>query len=163
MAFSVFISYSTKDLSRARQIKRILEGTRSEVFLAEYSLPPGSELGQGILGAIKECDLFLLLWSSNAKSSEWVPQEIGVARAHKRPIIPVMLHKGIELPGFLKGLKYLPLYKDPNRALVWLQRNVFQQAQKKQQRDGLVWLGIGGVVLWLLSQGDGDVNGRTHR
>ena len=77
VAFSVFISYSTKDLSRARQIKRLLEGTGSKVFLAEYSLPPGSELGQAILGAIKECDLFLLLWSSNAKSSEWVPQEVG--------------------------------------------------------------------------------------
>ena len=142
VAFSVFISYSTKDLSRARQIKRLLGGTGSKVFLAEYSLPPGSELGQAILGAIKECDLFLLLWSSNAKSSEWVPQEVGAARAHKRPVIPVMLHKDIELPGFLKGLKYLPLCKDSKRALVWLQRNVFQQAQKKQQRDGLVWLGV---------------------
>ncbi len=156
MAFSVFISYSTKDLSRARQIKHLLEGTGSKAFLAEYSLSPGSELGQAILAAIKECDLFLLLWSANAKSSEWVPQEIGVARAHKRPIIPVMLNKDIELPGFLKGLKYLPLYKAPNQALTWLQRNVFQQAQKKQQRDGLVWLGIGGVVLWLLGQGGGD-------
>jgi hypothetical protein len=152
MAFSVFISYSTKDLARARYIMRLLMKTGSQVFLAEFSLSPGSELTPSILKAIKECDLFLLLWSTNAKSSEWVPQEIGAAHAHTKPVIPVMLHEGIELPGFLKGMKYLPLYKDPNRALAWLQRNVFRQAQKKQQRDGLVWMGIGAVVIGLLNR-----------
>lgn len=158
MAFSVFISYSTKDLARARYIRRLLVKTGSQVFLAEYSLAPGSELTPSVLKAIKECDLFLLLWSTNAKSSEWVPQEIGAARAHVKPVIPVMLHGGIKLPGFLKGMKYLPLYKDPDRALAWLQRNVFRRVQKKQQRNGLSWMGIGATVIWLLNRDGRDDN-----
>ena len=91
MGFSVFVSYSTKDISHARKIKLLLERASSEVFLSEYSLSPGSQLDQAIMQAIEGCDLFLLLWSSNARFSEWVPQEIGVAKAHKKPVIPVML------------------------------------------------------------------------
>lgn len=156
MGFSVFMSYSTKNLEVAGQVKSLLERTGSRVFLAQSSLAPGVELTQAILSAIERCDLFVLLWSSGARSSEWVPHEIGAARAHAKPVIPVILEAGMELPGFLKGLKYLPLYERPDEALAWLQHNVFERVQKKQQSDGLAWLGIGAAVLWLLSQGDGD-------
>lgn len=65
-------------------------------------------------------------------------------------MIPIFLHPGLDLPGFLKGVKYLPLYENPEQSLAWLRRNVFERAQQKQQRDGLVWLGLGAVVLMLL-------------
>lgn len=151
MAFNVFVSYSTRDLGRGTQVKRLLEGTGSTVFLAEYTLPAGARLDASIEAAIKSCDLFVLLWSTHARASEWVPQEIGIAKATGKPVIPVMLHPGLELPGFLKGLKYLPLYNNAEQSLAWLRRNVFERAQQKQQRDGLVWLGLGAVVLMLLA------------
>lgn len=120
--------------------------------MAEYSVAPGKSLPEEIITAIESCNLFILLWSSNSKESEWVPQEIGIATSDKKPILPVVLHSDISLPGFIKALKYLPVYKNPEGALSWLRANVFEQAQKKEQTDGLVWLGLGAAVLWLLSQ-----------
>ena len=156
MAYRVFLSYSTRDLPLVEQVKLHLEKTNTHVFLAQYTVTPGAEIGPTIIKAIKECDLFILFWSEYAKTSEWVPQEIGVAKASNKPVIPILLYGDIELPGFLKGVKYLPLYKDPIRAVEWLKHNVFERSQKKQQTEGLTWLGIGAVVLWLLNESDKD-------
>jgi hypothetical protein len=150
MAFHAFISYSTRDLTRARQVKRLLERTGCKTFLADSSIQPGGTLEQEIIAAIDRCDVFILLWSHHASASEWVSQEIGIAKAKKKPIIPIMLHKSALPPGFLRGTKYLPLYKNPDEGLKWLQDNVFMRATQKQKRDGLTWLGLGTVLVWAL-------------
>ncbi len=158
MGFNVFISYSTRDLNRATNVKEMLEETGSKVFLAEYSVSPSEDLSSGIKTAIENCDLFILLWSTHARDSEWVPQEIGIAKANDKPIMPVFLHKHLELPGFLKGLKYLPLHKNPEENLKWLQEHVYEKSEAKGRRNGLVWLGVGAALMWLLGrQGEGEV------
>jgi hypothetical protein len=151
MAFRVFISYSTHDLALAAHVKQLLETAQAEVFVAQYTLQPGTELAPEILNAIKSCDLFILLWSENAKASAWVPQEIGAAKASGKPVIPVLLQPGLEVPGFLQGVKYLPLHIEPEKALAWLQQHVASKVQEKLR--GQLWLGVAGVVLWVLAQG----------
>lgn len=150
MAFRVFVSYSTRDLALATHVKQLLESSGATVFVAEYSLLAGANLTPDILQAIKDCDLFILLWSDNAKASEWVPQEIGAAKVLGKPVIPVLLHPGANAPGFLQGLKYLPLHSNPERALAWLHQHVASKVQEKAQ--GQLWLGIAGVVLWVIAQ-----------
>lgn len=152
MAFQVFISYSHRDLSRATEIKTMLEAAGASAFVAQYSMPAGTELTPAILRQIETCDLFVLLWSHHAKDSEWVPQEIGAAKAYKRPVMPVLLHGGIDVPGFLRGLKYLPLSDDPTASLQWLQQHVGEKAIEKARSEGAIWLGIVGALLWALSQ-----------
>lgn len=154
MAFSTFISYSTRDIILANQTKDLLEQTGSRVFLAESSLSPGASLSSEILKAIKSCDLFILLWSRNSQSSEWVPQEIGIAKGSDRAILPVVLDRGATLSGFIKDLKYFPLYENPSSTLVWLRQNVFQRVRQKERTEGLVWLGIGAAIIWLFSQAE---------
>ena len=152
MAYKVFISYSTKDFPLVEHLRGLLQHSSVEVFVAEYSVAPGQSLTAEIINAIKNCNLFILLWSSNSKESEWVPQEIGIATSEKKPILPAVLHADISLPGFIKDLKYLPLFKNPEGALSWLRADVFALAKKKEQTDGLLWLGMGGAIVWLLSQ-----------
>jgi len=152
MALDVFISYSSKDLSVANQVKALIQRPNCRVFLAKYSLQAGSEISTGIIDAIRRCDLFILLWSENARSSEWVPQEIGIAKGLNKPIIPVVLHPSTKPSAFLVGTNVLPLYEDPAEALTWLQTNVFEQAAKQERTEGLAWLGLGAGVVWLLSQ-----------
>jgi len=152
LAFKVFISYSTKDFTLVEHVRSILQNSSVEVFVAEYSVAPGQLLSAEIIAAIKECNLFILLWSNNSKESEWVSQEIGIATSEKNQIRPVVFHQESSLPGFISNIKYLPLYKNPDSALSWLRTNVFEQAQKKEQTDGLVWLGLGAAVIWLLGQ-----------
>jgi hypothetical protein len=98
--------------------------------------------------------LFILFWSRHSKASEWVPQEIGIATHAKKTFMPVVLEPNLELPGFIKKLKYLPAYKDPYYAMGWVTGNVYGLAREKQQRDGLTWLGIGAAVVWLISRDD---------
>jgi hypothetical protein len=154
MAFSVFISYSTPDLANATALGSWMTAAGAQPFLAEYSLAPGRPLAADIVGAIQRCDLFLLLWSRNARESEWVPQEIGIARGTQKPIIPVVLQHGLELPGFIKDLKFLALYPDPSASVQWLHRYVMGKV-KERQISNAVGLGVLGAVLLLLFSGKG--------
>lgn len=151
VAFSIFVSYSTRDLQVVSALQQHLQTTGVGVYVAEYSTQPGRSLSEEIRRAIQTCDLFLLVWSTNAQNSEWVPQEIGVATGLKKPNMPVVLHEGMKLPAFLGDLKYLELHKDPAAAVGWLQRFVAERAQKKQA-DGVVLLGIAGAILFALSR-----------
>jgi hypothetical protein len=153
MPFNVFISYSTRDLSVVTAIQQNLERAGAVVYVAEYSTQPGQSLPEAIRRAIEGCHLFLLVWSTNAQSSEWVPQEIGVATGLRKPIMPVVLHAGLRLPAFLSDLKYLELYKNPEGAITWLQ--TFVAARVQQQKQGaLALIGIVGAILLGLSSGN---------
>ena len=152
MAYSVFISYSTLDLATANALRDWIHSAGAEAFLAEYSVSPGRPLADVIVSAIKQCDLFLLLWSHNAQASEWVPQEIGIAKGAQKPIMPVVLHAGLQLPGFIKDLKYLPLYKDAQAAVQWLHAHVTERIKKKEV-ESLVALGVVGAIVIALFSG----------
>ncbi|HEC97193.1 MAG TPA: toll/interleukin-1 receptor domain-containing protein [Nitrospirae bacterium] len=152
MAYKVFISYSTKDINTVNRIKSMLQHSSIEVFVAEYSVNPGEPLPEKIIQAIKNCNLFILLWSSNSKESDWVPQEIGIAKSSDKAMLPVVLEPHLALPGFISNLKYLNAYQEPERSIEWLQINVFKKAEEKTKKDGLVWLGLGAAVLWLSSR-----------
>lgn len=147
MAFRVFVSYSTRDIAVANALSANLRAAGAEVFVAEYSVIPGESLPTKIIKAIESCDLFLLLWSSNAQNSEWVPQEIGIAKAHRREIMPVVLHSGIGLTGFIKELKYLHWYRDPTAAIVWLNGFVSRQKARKDTQEVVTLVGIAGAIL----------------
>ncbi len=106
--FKVFVSYSTHDLRNVNELQQSLDGTGVEVFVAEHSVLPSEHLSAKISSAISACDLFVLLWSENAKASEWVSQEIGKAHSLHKKILPLVLTEGLNLPGFISNLKYLP-------------------------------------------------------
>lgn len=151
MAYSVFISYSTHDLATAARAKEMLERAGAEVYVAEYSLEPGSDVRNEVLSRIRHCDLFLLLWSRHAEESEWVSQEVGAAQGTGRLTIPVLLDDTVKPPGFLRGLKCVPAFRDLARALAWLQENVAARATKKKQGT-LALVGLGAFLLWVAAQ-----------
>lgn len=152
MVYKVFISYSTNDFPIVEHVRMLLTNPAVEVYIAEYSVEPGSQLNNTIVAAIKNCDLFVLLWSRNSKISEYVPQEIGIARGNNKPILPIVLEEELQLPGFVKELKYLPAYRNPAESWIWLQQNIFNRAEKQRQKNALVLLGLGVALVWLFSQ-----------
>ena len=164
MPYSVFVSYSTRDLETANALHAWIAHAGASVYIAEYSTVPGTPLSTEVLSAIKQCDLFLLLWSSNAQRSEWVPQEIGAATAASKSIMPVVLHAGIELPGFIRDLKYLALYQDPQAAAHWLHDHVLQRVTEKVEvtkkaqgeKDQWMMLGVAGAILLAFALSDGS-------
>lgn len=154
MAFRVFVSYSTRDINLAQELRVGMAAAGGEVFLAEYSLAPGQSLPAGIIRAIEACDLFLLLWSTNAKDSDWVPQEIGIAKAHGKSIMPVVLHEGIELGGFIKDLKYLQWYRDPKASVAWLREFVAKAKTRKDNKEVATLLGVSAVILFAFAKSE---------
>lgn len=93
-----FISYAAQD--RAEVLKRVqmLAGLKIKFFQDVIDLEPGARWERQLYRHIDECDLFLLFWSSAAKQSEWVLNEVRYALARKRDddtsppeIIPVII------------------------------------------------------------------------
>lgn len=158
--FKVFVSYSTQDLKNVSELQQSLVGTGVEVFVAEHAVLPSEHLSEKISSEIAGCDLFVLLWSENAKASEWVSQEIGKAHSLNKQILPLVLTEGLNLPGFISGLKYLPVFRDPQAAMVQAQGLILKHFQAKQavvarqreEENTRNLLVLGGLALWLFSQ-----------
>lgn len=164
MQFKIFISYSTHDLPQVELLKQQLNETSIEVFVAEHSVQPSENLGQVISNAISDCDLFVVLWSNNAQGSDWVSQEIGRASALNKTILPLILHEDISLPGFISNLKYLPVYKAPEKSLSEARDIIVEkynkklfalkqvEAQKQKDKEALFVMGVGAFLLWASSK-----------
>jgi hypothetical protein len=77
-----FCSYSSLD--RAEMLKRAqgIRATGLETFIDVLTLRPGDMWNPKIFEAIDESDLFVVIWSTNARDSEWVKKELYYALRH---------------------------------------------------------------------------------
>jgi len=150
MAYKVFISYSTKDIPNVDALRAVLQFPDVECFVSEYAVTPGAPLAPTIKNAIVTCDLFVLLWSKNALASEWVSQEIGIAHGCQKPILPFVLEQGLGLPGFIKELRYVAAFQNPQQAMYSLRETVLKNSMVKQNQQGLAALAIGGLLILAL-------------
>jgi hypothetical protein len=157
--FKVFVSYSTHDLKNVAELQQSLAGTGVDVFVAEHSVAASEALSEKISSAIASCDLFVVLWSAKAKASDWVSQEIGKAHSLGKTILPLLLDEGLTLPGFISGLKYIPVFSDPQAAMAQAQGIVLKlyqdkqyAARQKEQEESRNLLVLGGLLLWMFSQ-----------
>ena len=85
---SVFISHSSKDKAIADKIVESLENVGVSAWIAPRDVPAGSEYGASILKAIRECTVFLLIFSDAANNSSDVLNEVHHATIGKKKIIP---------------------------------------------------------------------------
>ena len=76
---AAFISYASKDRDKVLQRVQMLPLVGVLYFQDLMNLDPGDRWLRRLELGIDECDLFLLFWSSEAKSSEWVRQEVRYA------------------------------------------------------------------------------------
>jgi hypothetical protein len=70
-----FFSYSSLD--QAEMIKRAqgAEAVGAQTFIDVLNLRPGDEWNPKIFQAIDESDVFVVIWSKNARNSKWVIKE----------------------------------------------------------------------------------------
>ncbi len=151
MAYNVFISYSSKNLRIVDWARATLaQPGLTEVFAAEYSVLPGQALNDEIVRAIRGCDLFVLLWTHDARTSDYVPQEIGIAIGCNKAILPVVMEDNVPVPAFIANLKYLPAHKDWEGSFQWLTQFVHDNAAKLRNAKALGALVaiLGGIWLF---------------
>lgn len=156
--FNVFVSYSTTDLTDVQELEAKLATRGIEVFVAHHSVLPGESLTQEIKNAIGRCDIFILLWSQNAKDSDWVAQEIGIANQLNKLIVPLLFEENLELPGFIRDLKYIDVPKDRQLAFEQAQDRVLGvyakklEVEKQKQTEIIFFSGVGLFLFWAFSQ-----------
>src|SRR2546422_4353241 len=103
MAYQVFLSYSQKDSTLAKEIaRRVRKIGFVQVFLAGENLGLGHQIIDKILSKIRSADLLLLFWSRNADRSQWVMYEIGIAFGANVKVLPLILTKSVPMPDFIR-------------------------------------------------------------
>lgn len=90
MAISVFLSYSRKDETAARQVVSDLERGHVSVW-RDSELRGGDPWWQKILEHIRECDVFIFALSNNGLASKPCRAELAYARDLGLPVLPVQI------------------------------------------------------------------------
>jgi len=147
MAYKIFLSYWTGALPEVRECRDILKQPTVEVFLADESVREGEKLTPTIQEAVRECDLFTLMWSAGAKGRPWVHQEIGAALSQKKKILPILLDDS-KLPDNLRDVKYFKAHDDVGAMRERLRELVRSEAEKKGYNE-LAAITALGMLLYL--------------
>ncbi|MBU2514553.1 toll/interleukin-1 receptor domain-containing protein [bacterium] len=104
---NVFISYSHEDSKIARRISKILNKLNVPFFLDEKSVAWGDNLHKKISNEIETNTTHLIpILSPASIKSQWVIYEILTAQHEGIKILPFLDHPSIEVPFFIKDLKY---------------------------------------------------------
>ena len=163
MSLNLFVSYSTLDLEQVSALHGELSSTPINVYVAEHSMPPGANINQEIKNSIAQSDAFVLVWSHNARASEWVLQELGQAVVLQKQILPIILDPDLKLPESISSLKFISFAENPagamRQARDFLYANYearkFQleaAARAQEEKDNLVKLGLAGLAVWLFTR-----------
>lgn len=86
----IFISYSHKDITYAHKLQRHLLEQGYEAWLDDR-IDYGTHWPTEIELRLRNCEAFLLIMSPNSYESEWVQNELNLARKLKKPIFPLLL------------------------------------------------------------------------
>ena len=160
MSFNIFLSYSTKDLQHANDLQAELAETPVNLYVADRSLPVGSEIRATLIEQIKNCSLFVLIWSDRSKDSEWILWEVGQATALNKQIIPIALDEAHQIPASLAHLKFLTLSSETPAPLREVKSRLLSEygkyattqaakAQRQKEKDDLAKLAFFAFVGWL--------------
>lgn len=98
----IFISYNHQDIFAAKIIEQWLHDSGLKPLRDESTFLPKA-IDEEIIKAVAECDLFLVILSSNFYESKWTRDELGQARALKKKIL------------FIAIAEYLPEGPDQQR------------------------------------------------
>lgn len=97
-----FISYSTRDESRAKQLHQAMTSMGIPTFLAGISIEPGKKWTEEIFKNLKAADWIFFLASKSSCQSHAVQQELGASLIQNKVIIPILIDiKPEELPGWV--------------------------------------------------------------
>ena len=154
MSFSVFVSHSMRphDLPLLRGVCEHLSHHGITYYLAERDWRFGERLPQRVENEIKRSDCVLGFLTKEGHASDYVNQEIGVAMAAKKPIIPV-LEQGTDLTGFRAGLDYVELDRlSPQECATRLASRLNQLNTTSEVRSAICWAVIATAGLLFLGR-----------
>lgn len=140
----VFISYSSQDERLARFVASHLQEEGVSVFLAALSLKPGDNWSKEIFKSLGASSWVLFLASRAACRSAYVQQELGVALAGQKNIVPVVWDMDVsELPGWIREKQALIL----NSVSIDEARRSMSEIARRIKKDKAMALLIAGLLV----------------
>lgn len=106
----VFLSHSVDDRDHVTLVQRQIEALGIDVYLAEHDPKPGTSIAAKIDEALRRSHAVVVLITATSINSAYVQQEVGLARAYGKPIVPIV-EKGVDKSrlGMLGEVEYLEL------------------------------------------------------
>ena len=117
----VFVSYRHSDQDTAMELANYLDDKGNHVYIDihDETLKPGDEkLEAALETAITNSATMLIVVSKDTQGSWWVPWEIGVSTAHRKPRALYKPQTTQQLPSYLTKLDSIG---DPFMASIWIQ------------------------------------------
>ena len=96
----IFVSYSRKHEDLVTPLVRLLRLGDRPVFQDVDSVPLGAKWHPAIFDFLKNCEIFIIIWCSHSRESQWVDEEVQAAVGSVKQVIPVMIDR-TPLPDFL--------------------------------------------------------------
>ena len=90
----IFISYSSKDVAIAKQIKSILESPPRSVscwMASDATITSGDDFRVRIVEAIRRSKVFLIILSESSMASDWCSQELSFAILENKKIYSIKI------------------------------------------------------------------------
>lgn len=110
--FEVFVSYSHSDEETADNICSILKELDIKFFRDEWNIGWGEQISEKVKLALSETIAIIVIISPGSNKSQWVAYEIGYVSGLEKKILPFITHPDLDLPGFIKDLKYYSEFND---------------------------------------------------
>ena len=92
-----FISYSTKDKTKAELIRNKLEEHNARVWIAPDGIPQGRDYASVIPTTLRCTKNFVLILTKNSAKSQWVLREIDSALNNSQALLRIVLADGFSL------------------------------------------------------------------
>src|SRR5271154_5942501 len=87
----VFISYASADAAIAQKVCAALEAAGISCWIAPRDVMPGTLYANGIVGALDESKILVLILSKDAVASAHVDRELERATSKRHPIVALRL------------------------------------------------------------------------
>ncbi len=97
----VFISHSKLDKPYARELIQQLRAHGIEAWMDDQRIRAGKKWWEAIVTALRDCSAFVLIMTDEAAASDWVNNEILVAKEFEKPIFPLWRSGDTRHPTFL--------------------------------------------------------------
>src|SRR4051795_6184320 len=99
---SVFVSHSSRDRAVTdRVVQRLRAAGLAALFLdfdPEQGIPAGRSWERELYAQLRKTDAVIFLASEASVASRWCFAELSLARSLGRPVFPLRLQPGVELP-----------------------------------------------------------------
>lgn len=157
--YQAFLSHAVENDNLYLPLTRELDNRGISVILGEEKRQPGADLKRKFADLIRESDVFLCLYTTEARQSEWVEYELNQALQMNKPMVP-MVEDRAEWP--LPDVEYVPFSRyDQDQIPMKAIRNLYtvleQESGPNENLLKIIGLAFtGAVVGGLLSAGDDD-------